>query len=221
MIVVVLTVPRSGSSMTAGILHNLGIDMGESLLEADRWNQLGFFEDRRFLALHRVMSFAHGDQRRIDVKLPAALPVFDKRTRDRYVRLVNARIRNARGAYWGIKDPMLCYLLPAFVAAVAEQDEIKLVIPRRNPEESVASIQRMTGMNIDDARWVIQDYRAQREYVRSPWGEDPARKFDLDYNEAVCSPGTTVERLAAFVNKPVTAESKRMIDPSLRRLNYQ
>ena len=46
--ILVLGTPRSGTSCVAGILHHLGVVMGEQFLEADDWNPAGYFQDVEF-----------------------------------------------------------------------------------------------------------------------------------------------------------------------------
>ena len=48
--VVVLGSPRSGTSMTAGLLDILGVDMG-NLRPSDSLNARGYYEDKDFLNL--------------------------------------------------------------------------------------------------------------------------------------------------------------------------
>lgn len=53
--IVVAGMHRSGTSLVASILSALGVDMGERLLDADRNNPKGYFEDLSFLELNRRM----------------------------------------------------------------------------------------------------------------------------------------------------------------------
>lgn len=46
---------RSGTSLTAGMIDALGVDMGQNLLAADRHNATGYFEDLDFLAFQRSL----------------------------------------------------------------------------------------------------------------------------------------------------------------------
>ena len=49
--IVVAGMHRSGTSLVAGYLQSLGVDMGARLLAADHANPRGYFEDRlRFTA---------------------------------------------------------------------------------------------------------------------------------------------------------------------------
>jgi len=51
--VVVAGMHRSGTSLTAGLLARLGIDMGAQLVPADRANPRGYFEDFDVVSLHQ------------------------------------------------------------------------------------------------------------------------------------------------------------------------
>lgn len=58
--VVILSLPRSGSSLLAGILHDSGIPMGESFQKPDDNNPTGYFEDlrlKRSLTVHHNKKF--------------------------------------------------------------------------------------------------------------------------------------------------------------------
>jgi len=50
--VIVLGYTHSGTSMVAGVIHKLGISMGEKLKKADKVHPLGFFEDVKFVELN-------------------------------------------------------------------------------------------------------------------------------------------------------------------------
>jgi hypothetical protein len=44
--VLVVSIPRAGSSCVAGVLHKLGVDMGEGHFQnKDKFNPKGYFED--------------------------------------------------------------------------------------------------------------------------------------------------------------------------------
>lgn len=49
--IMVVGVPRSGTSVVAGILHYLGVNMGQYYLRPDSQNPLGYFEDAQLLEI--------------------------------------------------------------------------------------------------------------------------------------------------------------------------
>ena len=56
--VVILGMHRSGTSLTAGILHLLGVNMGDRLLPADKFNAQGYFENQIILDLASLAKLA-------------------------------------------------------------------------------------------------------------------------------------------------------------------
>lgn len=48
----ILTLHRSGSSATAGVLYHLGVHMGQHLLKENEWNPKGHFENEEFVAVN-------------------------------------------------------------------------------------------------------------------------------------------------------------------------
>lgn len=112
--VVVAGMHRSGTSLTASLLATLGVDMGERLVPADRFNSRGYFEDLDLVEFHQ-RSFArllpraagHADwgwttQACATAELFAPL-------RDEAQRLIAKR--NSAGRLWGFKDPRTTLLL--------------------------------------------------------------------------------------------------------------
>lgn len=80
--VAILALPRTGSSLLAGILHDSGVPMGKDFQEPNDNNPTGFFEDRR---LKRVLKLRH-----------------NRRFGD-YIRH-----RQSLDDIWGMKDPEMC-----------------------------------------------------------------------------------------------------------------
>ena len=59
--ITVLGCMRSGTSLTAGILHNLGVHMGDELRKQDRFNDRGYFEDIPLMRLNdKILERAGG-----------------------------------------------------------------------------------------------------------------------------------------------------------------
>lgn len=71
---------RSGTSMAAGVCHHLGVNMGDTLMHANQWNQYGYFEDMEF---HVLLQSEDIDEAK---------------------KLVKSKLR-----LWGVKNPLLCY----------------------------------------------------------------------------------------------------------------
>jgi hypothetical protein len=123
--IVVLGIPRSGTSAAAGVLHNMGVDMGSGHLQpGNQFNEKGYYEDLRWQALNKKVTGS-----RYDLKDDISDEV-----RQEYERLA---IKYSVKPLWGMKDPRLCvtlkYILPYLW-------EVKIVTVLRPLEQSVASL---------------------------------------------------------------------------------
>lgn len=82
--VCVLSLPRSGSSTVAGMLHRLGVDMGTGHFQGhDDNNPRGYYEDLRFQELAKSLS---GE--RYGTRKPAVIP---EQTQRKYSALIAER----------------------------------------------------------------------------------------------------------------------------------
>lgn len=212
--VLVLPLPRSGSSMVAGVLHHLGFDMGPCN-PPDRANPLGYFEDVRFLRLHRAWSRRYeSDPLRLRLRLPPLAPQLAPLDLIRYRRLLEACRR--RGL-WGVKDPELCYYVGPFLKHVGVP--VAAIATIRDPEEVAASLRAIRGFSPEECRAIARDYRERQARALAEVAEAArgAAPLVIDYVEALADPGGTVRRIADHVGRPVTDRAEAMIRPDLRR----
>lgn len=210
--VLVLPLPRSGSSMVAGVLDRLGVDMGPCH-PPDRANPLGYFEDVRFLRLHRAWSRRYEpDPGRRSLGLPPLLPTLAGPDLARYGRLVRACER--RG-HWGVKDPELCYYVDDFLHTL--RDPFVSIATTRDPGEVAASLGAVRGFSEADGLFVARDYLARQARAIARVAEAGRATLTVDYAEALADPEGTARRIAGHVGRPLTAAAVEMIRPGLRR----
>jgi hypothetical protein len=199
--------------MVAGILAKLGIDMGRYLLPPSNWCQRGHYEDMQFTGLHRILTFPHGDKRRIRLRLPAEVPNNDPTLAARYRRAVACR--KARGVPWGVKDPRLAFVCDRFVAAAGDAAaDIRVVVTRRDPEESIRSVMAMFNLSFTAAEEVVTRYRERIAAELATWA---CPQLEVDYATTLADPAGGVRRIAEFVGLPPTRDAAAHVDPGLRR----
>lgn len=183
--IIVLGCYRSGTSIAAGVLHHLGIFVGDSFDFKNENNPTGYWEDLEFKSLHeRIIN------RKI-LKLKGELQLlFDDQE---YMSLVKKRSEHD---IWGLKDPKLSHLFPFFVKCLDSLGMSHKVINCTRSVESISdSLSRAT--NTPDTIWssAIASYiKIKEENLKSYQGN----VLDLRFEE-LQNPEHYVNKIAAFV----------------------
>jgi len=112
--VCVLGLHCGGTSAVAGVLHHLGVFMGDDLLGPNYNNPKGHFEDLEFTRFHDQMI---GDWKR---------PSNGYEINDEYGALIDKRAKEH--ALWGVKDPRMIWCYCQFLHHINQVDEIPLTL---------------------------------------------------------------------------------------------
>lgn len=166
--IIVLCGHRSGSSVVAGILHYLGVDMGTELMPASSHNPKGYFEDLEFY--------------RINVQILRAIGTWWFSTPPKEAILsakpiVNSYIKSAidkHDGVWGWKDPRTALTLPLYWNYLSNPH---YVIVERNHLSCAKSINARNNIPLDIALnftnkyyrriySLVQEYRCPSRIVR-------------------------------------------------------
>jgi hypothetical protein len=212
--VLILPLPRSGSSMVGGVLHHLGVDMGPCDPPDDA-NPRGYFEDVRFKALHRAWSRQYEtDPDRLRLRLPNWSPPLSGADLARYDRLIRAC---AQQPSWGVKDPELCYYASHFARTLRRP--IRLIATIRDPAAAAASLgARRRWFSPADCDLVIDEYgRRQTQTLAELVSHGMPPPLLLDYDRILGDPATAVGRIAEHVGLPVTEAATAFVSPELRQ----
>jgi hypothetical protein len=188
--ILVLGVPRSGTSAVAGALHHLGVDMGTGhLQQGNEWNPRGYYEDLRWQKLNKAITGP-----RYGHEQPTAISV--ERV-EQYRALAELCDTNF---LWGMKDPRLCFTAPFIWVWLQEP---RIIAVKRSAEASAASLMRHSqenyngryAMSLQQARALINVWSvAMAERLRQFHG--PSIK--VHYEELVNSPEDVLYDLGRF-----------------------
>ncbi|KSW10770.1 hypothetical protein CF15_08305 [Pyrodictium occultum] len=141
--IIVLGMGRSGTSMVAGILHILGVNMGERLLGAHWSNPLGHFEDLDFVELNEEILRAAGgswDNPPAREAILAVAPRFYDRIRPL------AEEERRRHEVWGWKDPRTSLTVELYLPHL---ENPYFIVCHRDWEAIARSLKRRDGMSIE------------------------------------------------------------------------
>ncbi len=210
----VLGMHRSGTSLCANMLHELGVDIADASGPSAA-NQRGHWERPRINDLHDAIlaNFGRGwDSPAHHLALPDGWWT-DPRIepiRRHIVEYIDHSMGGQR--LFGFKDPRTARLLPLWPAILAELDlEPVTVFCVRDPAQVARSVAERDQLPADQGayRWLV--YNAQAVH-----GVGTGRVCVINYESWFSEPAATLERLARFVGLPARPELVSVIDEGLR-----
>jgi len=198
---------RSGTSLVAGILHKLGVHMGDNLLGAFKSNPRGHFEDIPIIHINDDILAAN------ETKWHKTLPVTQCPEKIYSRLMAYIEKRKGRGYPWGIKDPRLVITHDIWTKALKESGcEIKRILVWRNPLYIAKSFKMRDGMSRDMAINI------------ATWNQNLMRKMkglDLAYEDIIKNPVAGIEKIVQYANLKPSQESLQkaldFVDPALDR----
>ncbi|MCB0718157.1 MAG: sulfotransferase [Bacteroidetes bacterium] len=194
---IVLGMLRSGTSMTAGLLERLGVQMGNEMLPASQGNPLGYFEDMDFFDLNRrILRQAGGDMHHPPAReaIAAQSASFEKEI----VSVLGGRVEDC----WGWKDPVTSLTLDLYLPHVVNPH---LIVCRRDVEAVVTSYDKKKTENID-ARTMWREYNSRIDAVLSDNPTVPT--LELSYEQMVINAEETVDELIRFLGLSPSSEER-------------
>jgi len=141
--------PRSFTSVVAGGLSAVGVDMGRYLVGRDFSNPTGHFENKAFVDMNkRILTWAGGAWNR----LPPREKILEFPHKDEIKDLV----KNCKNEFWGWKDPRMAATVELYLPYV---DDPIFIVCYRGFEETAQSIARRDRVSIVHARKIVRGYQ--------------------------------------------------------------
>jgi hypothetical protein len=198
MVVAVIGAPRSGTSCTAGIIHHLGVSMGNRFRKVQPHNPKGFFEA---IGLRRVCAD-------------------DCEPGERIAKFRRWARRRADERIIGGKEGKLCNFVPEIVKA---WPRLKVVAVERPVPEIVASMGKsgtFTNLSPAGREAYAKRFLANRDRDLERYGVDTLR---LPFAETIKYPAGAIAKLVDFLGIHPTAEqiqaAREFVDPSMKHNN--
>ena len=164
---------RSGTSVTAQLLHRAGLFLGDHLDPPSPSNPYGLFEDREFQALLNAILLDNGTTWQVTRRF---LPVISP-TRWSQLRELVSR-RQAEHTVWGWKEPRTCLFLEIWKHILPDA---KCLAVYRHFADSSYSLERRAASELFSG---VRDPRVHRRFWQEP---DLALRIWLTHNEALLS----------------------------------
>lgn len=195
----VVGTPRGGTSLTAGILHHLGIFMGNEFMPTDDWNPKGTFADIEFEAMCNSI---------YGMIVPAYNLPISLYHKDKLQTLVEQR--EALGIDWGFK----CSRATFIADEVALHTNLKAVVVHRNKETSLQSFMARSSASFNEsANIILRSHSDVQRFVNTT----SIPFIEVNFDDIVDNPVESVTAIASFCGKEVTDNALNFPDVELRR----
>ena len=202
-VVAIVGMHRSGTSLAANAARRLGVETGQELLEANDFNQEGYWEDAYIVRQHEQLLASLGrpwGAGRGTLPLPRdwkETEGFETARRDltKYLLSEFSRLTNPT---WMVKDPRISIVLPLWQRLASELDfQFVPILCVRGPNAVAASLQKRDRIHPDIGRLLWLQYyaaivsnmgdgvRAVLNYDR--WFDEQSRNFSLLANALDCA----------------------------------
>jgi hypothetical protein len=137
---IILGMHRSGTSLVAGWIHKMGIDMGTYFPKSDYANKTGYYEDLDFYNIHeeifKLNSIPHGGFISKDI-------VIDEHYKKKLEYLIS--FKKEKNKQWGWKDPRTCLFTDVYEELIPNANYLVLY---RDFEEVISSLLRRDIKNL-------------------------------------------------------------------------
>jgi len=186
-VILVVGVGRSGTSAVAGIMHRLGVFMGDSFVSASDQNKYGTFEDKEFFELNRLV---------IDQAKPVGvLQEFVSKRSEEHPDI------------WGLKDPALVHTIGVLGI---DKDDLRVIVCGRNKNSNIRSLMRAYGYSEAKANEFYAD-SVTAISQNLPASTHARNVYFLDYETLLSNKKEAVNSLVEFVFEGLERPSEEKI----------
>jgi hypothetical protein len=192
----VLCLHRSGSSATAGVMHLLGIHMGDRLLQATKHNQKGHYENIDFLQLNQeILKSVRSTWNKPPSQELIAKTKFS-------VAKIQAFIDKNKKPIWGLKDPRTLLTFELWKPYLEEASDITYVFVHRPFDASVQSLANRDRNTIGAANQILIPYLKNLYHYRHNFSLPPENIIDVYYADFLNNPEPFVKKINEKVGNP-------------------
>lgn len=197
--VVILGMHRSGTSLVAGILTKLHVNMGKKLLGKNISNPLGHFEDQEFIDLNDQILQAAGGSWDVPPSREAILA-----QQPQFKTVIENLIQTKESGVWGWKDPRTCLTIELYLPFLHNPF---FIICHRDPLAIAESLLKRNQMEIDQGLKLAKIYQERvgiflNEYIVK-------KRLDLKYEEMISCSSEKITDMASFLQIKISRRQHR------------
>jgi len=193
---------KSGTSMMAGVLKILGVNIGKKLAGPKWSNPLGHFENIKFLELNDKILEAAGGSWDNPPKKEKILALKEKFSKE-----IKELIKKEKSEIWGWKDPRTSLTIELFLPYL---DNPYFLVYHRNFQAIAEELKKRDKMEIKQG---INLSKIYEEYINDFFENHPElKKFDLYYEEVIKEREKWIKKIIEFLQiKPTEKQYEEAI----------
>jgi len=209
-ILVIISMHRSGSSLTASLLQSAGLHIGRNLMEGNEQNVKGYYENLDFYNFHRRILASQGVdengwtlQEEIEVE-------------DRFIEEAKEIVDKASvSGLWGWKEPRTTLFLE-FWAELLPQANFLLIY--RSPWEVVESLYRQNhGLFKTQPELAVKLWMHYNQKIINFYNHSSSRCILVNTKTLIQNPAASIEAINQKFKLHLAPPDARIYDPSLFR----
>jgi len=196
--VIVLGMHRSGTSLVTGVLHHLGVDMGEPRPPVIQWDSpLGQYEDQAFVRLDdAILKRAGSDW--INPPLASDVKVHTNQFRS----VIQELIESKKSATWGFKTARNAFTIDLYLPHLPDPH---FIVCRRCVQDIADSLARRNNMTIENASKLYDlYYSAIGQFLQ----DHEVRAMDVYYDRTSIDKVKIVDEITSFLGLRVTSKMR-------------
>jgi len=199
--VVVLGMHRSGTSLIAGMLEKLGVNMGERQVGVHWSNPLGHFENIDFVKMDdKILEKVGGSWDN-----PPDISEILKLKHDKELMAeIESVVRKNEDTIWGWKVPTTSLTIELYLPFLTNP---YFIVCYRNPEAIAKSLKKRDDMDREKALWLTEIYvKSIKEFFK----RHPELKYmEIQYEKVIENPKDAIQKLIEFLG----------INPTQKQIN--
>jgi hypothetical protein len=214
--VIVIGVGRGGTSLTAGILNGLGVQMGENQKPGDGANEHGYFENkviedfniRECLEPNGFFTNYRGGYVN-PLPLPKLEEVYElyPKLKDRVIEIVK---QEAHYPIWGWKDERNLWTSQLFLNHI---ENPHFIVNYREPTSTANSLRFRDGKPTDMGLEIVKQYNELIEEFFKKWHYP---RLNIHYERYFEEGEKQVKEICEFLELPFNKEVLELIDPKIK-----
>lgn len=200
---------RSGTSLTAGVLYHLGVRMGDTLKNASKTNERGFFEDIYILYFNiKVLENNNFYINKLPLPNLDCLVPFKRKYSEKAKELVE---KSKKDTVWGWKDSRTLWTFPLFSDFIKEP---YFIVNYRNLNSIAKSLEFRDRMKIEEGLALSKEYY---ELVEEFFKKYHYPRLNVHYEKYFTEEKESqINGICQFLEIPYKVEALNIIDPSIK-----